>query len=146
MDKLTEHLTNEMKTGHALRAKPRAESGGLGRHSFLKTIVSHKQSRNMKMQDVINRSYLNESYAHDIFNAKKIPTKDAIIKLSFALSLSLSETNRLLQLSGHSRLYPLNEREAIIIYCINHGKNLEHANRLLGELNVKQFSADYFGH
>ncbi len=77
--------------------------------------------RGMKRAEVARASGLNGTVVYDIFAGKSRPGRDHSIMLALGMRCSLRETQRLLRLSGVSELWPKVRRDAIIIWCINHG-------------------------
>lgn len=67
----------------------------------------------------------NPTFGYQIFVGQRNPTRNKLLQLAFAMKLSLRETNRLLQAGGCNELYCKNRRDAIIIFCINHGETLQ---------------------
>ena len=57
--------------------------------------------------------------------------RDNVLKLSFAMGFDTRHANRALQAAGSNALYPKNRRDAIIIYCLEHGYTLQQANDTL---------------
>ena len=62
-------------------------------------------------------------------NSLKVTFKYVIVsvplQLAFALGLTLKEADRLLQAAGASGLYCKDRRDAIIIFCLDHGYSLQ---------------------
>ena len=80
---------------------------------------------------VVAEAGLNPTYGYDIFTGKKNPSREKVLPLAFAMKCTLRETNRLLQAAGVNELYVKNRREAIIIFCIDHGYTLMKTNEEL---------------
>ena len=72
--------------------------------------------RGMTPARVIERSEIDRTYGHQLFNGTRKPSRDKIIQLSVALELSVDETQKLLRLSGKSPLYPRLKRDAVILF------------------------------
>ena len=79
------------------------------------------EARGMKRADVINRSGLNPTVVYDIFSGKSRPGRNNAIMIAIGLKCDLCETQRLLRLSGASELWCKQRRDAILIWCIEHG-------------------------
>lgn len=77
--------------------------------------------RGMKRAEVVRASGLNGTVVYDIFAGKSRPGRDHAIMLAIGMRCALRETQRLLRLSGVSELWPKVRRDAIIIWCIDHG-------------------------
>jgi len=131
LNKATDSLINEIRESKSISSFIENNSSEFDAFLFVKKLQSLLEIKSMSKQKLIRESCLNSSYVYDILGAKKAPSKDTVIKLSFALGLTLPETNRLLELAGYSNLYPRIEREAIIIFCIENQKGLHYANDLL---------------
>lgn len=71
--------------------------------------------------DVIRASGLTQTHCYDVFSGKTRPGRDAAVMLAFGLGCDLTETQRLLRLAGVSELWPKVRRDAIVIWCLEHG-------------------------
>lgn len=67
---------------------------------------------------------MNQTFIYDIFAGKSRPGRNNAIRLAFGLGCDLRETQRLLRLAGVSELYCKQRRDAIIIWCIQNGRDL----------------------
>lgn len=81
------------------------------------------QEKGMKRADVVRASGINGTVVYDIFKGKSRPGRDHAIMLAVGLGCNLRETQRLLRLAGVSELWPKVRRDAIIIWCIDHGRS-----------------------
>lgn len=88
---------------------------------FLETL---REANNMKRSTLARESGLNATVVYDIFAGKSRPGRDHAIMLSIGLNCDLRETQRLLRLAGVSELWCKQRRDAIIIWCIEHGFDL----------------------
>lgn len=78
-------------------------------------------AKGMKRSEVVRTAGLNETFGYQIFTGARNASRDNLLKIAFAMSLSLRETNRLLQAGGVNGLYCKNRRDAIIIFALNNG-------------------------
>ena len=62
---------------------------------------------------------------HRIFMGQRGASRNKVLQLAFALGLTLKEADRLLQAAGASGLYCKDRRDAIIIFCLDHGYSLQ---------------------
>ena len=83
-----------------------------------------RRERGLTKADVVRASELNGTFVYDIFSGKSRPGRDRAIRLAFGLGCTLRETQRLLRLAGVAELWPKTRRDAIIIWCIEQGKDL----------------------
>ena len=93
--------------------------------------------KNLTKTDIVNRTQLSRSYIYKIFNGEKIPTRDKLLQISFAMGANLDETDDLLRLFAHSSLYPKVKRDGIIIFAINKKMSVFDVNELLLENKEK---------
>ena len=75
-----------------------------------------------------------KSLAYQIFNGQRMPNRNLIIRIALALKLDLEVTQRLLRIAKKGELYPRVQRDAAIIFCIQHGYSLIDTNELLENL------------
>lgn len=92
------------------------------------------RSHNMTVQDIILRCNLDRSYAYQMFNGTRTPTRDFLLRLSFLLQLSETEAQRLLKIAGRAPLYARNRRDAAVLYGLTHRLSLEETECLLQNL------------
>ncbi len=79
----------------------------------------------VRPRDLVRDAGLNETFGYQIFTGTRRASRDNLLKIAFALGLTLRETNRLLQAGGVNELYCKNRRDAIIIFAISHGYALQ---------------------
>ena len=66
----------------------------------------------------IERSQIERTYGHQLFNGTRRPSRDKVIQLALGFGLNVDETQRLLRSAGKSPLYPRLKRDAAILYGI----------------------------
>ena len=72
---------------------------------------------------------------------RKRPSREKVLPLIFAMNCTLQEANRMLQAAGVNELYVKDRRDAIIIFCLEHGYSLMKTNEELfrfGEIIIGQ--------
>ena len=70
----------------------------------------------------VNETNDNHNFnAYQVFKGERNIGRDHAIMLAFGLRCSLVETQRLLRLAGVSELWCKVRRDAIIIFCLQHG-------------------------
>ena len=80
---------------------------------------------------VVAEAGLNATYGYEVFMGRKRPSREKVLPLIFAMNCTLQEANRMLQAAGVNELYVKNRSDAIIIFCIDRGYTLMHANEEL---------------
>ena len=87
--------------------------------SYLDDLLAQK---NAKRAAVIRAAGVHPTVAYDIFSGKCThPGRDKLIMIAFGLGCTLVETQRMLRLAGVSELWAKVRRDAVIIWCIDHG-------------------------
>lgn len=120
--RLTDDLLNELKsTPDPDTYLDSLESVPLNLGYHLSSLLDEK---GVRRSDVIRRSALNETFGYQIFSGDRKPSRNKALQLAFGFPLNLEETQRLLKHAGVNELYPRNGRDAIIMFCIIHGKSL----------------------
>ena len=77
--------------------------------------------RKLKRADVMRGSGLNGTVVYDIFSGKSRPGRDHAVMLALGLKANLRETQRILRLAGVAELWCKHRRDAVLIWCIEHG-------------------------
>lgn len=77
--------------------------------------------KGMKRSEVVRASGLNGTFVYDVFNGDSRLGRDKAIMLALGMGCTLRETQRLLRLDGVSELWAKNRRDAVIIWCVEHG-------------------------
>lgn len=80
-----------------------------------------RAARGLKRSEIIRASDVNATFVYDVFKGKSRLGRDNAIMLALGMGCTLLETQRLLRLDGVAELWPKVRRDAIIIWCINHG-------------------------
>lgn len=118
-ERLTEDLLKRLLEAETPEAYlDQGETLGRDLADYLRELLA---DRGINRSELARRSGVNGTFVYDIFNGKSLPRRDNAIMLAFGLSCSLIETQRLLRLAGVSELWPKRRRDAIIIWCIEHG-------------------------
>lgn len=95
---------------------------------YLQQLLDEK---GLKRSDVIRATGLNETFGYQIFMGSRGATRNKVLQLAFAMALSIKEADRLLKAAGTNELYCKNRRDAIIIFCLDHGCSLQQTDEEL---------------
>ena len=126
---LTEELLHELLSSPDPAAYiDRHEIGHRSLSAYLNQLLEEK---GLRRADVVRAANLNETFGYQIFKGQRSPSRDKVLQLAFALRCDLTETNRLLKAAGANELYCKDRRDAIILFCIDHGWELQRANEEL---------------
>lgn len=91
------------------------------------------RQKKLKKMEIIERSLIARSYAHQIIRGTKNPSRDKVVMLSIGMRLTIPETQLLLRHSGFSPLSPKQLRDAVSLFAIAHGLEVWELNGLLEE-------------
>lgn len=103
--------------------------------SFTDYVDTLFQKKNFKKSNVVRQLNMTRSYAYEVFNGIKRPSREKTLLLSFGLKCDYKETQRLLLSAKHNPLHPKDKRDSIIIFAISNGHSLLETNLLLDEFN-----------
>lgn len=98
---------------------------------FLQHMLEKKQ---LERARVVRMADLNETFGYQIFTGARNPSRNKVLQIAFAMALSLRETDRALAAAGTNTLDPKKRRDAIIIFCVDHGCSLQKTNEELYRL------------
>lgn len=129
--KTTEELNHEIKTATDIEdylAKNKENMLSCSLPGHLKMLLSQK---GISRADVVHGSQLDRAYVYQIFSGERKPSRDKLIAIGFGLGLSDAETQQMLKLSGNRELYARDERDALILYALQHKKTILETNDLL---------------
>ena len=93
--------------------------------TYLQQLVDEK---GLSRPTVIKEAGLDPTYGYNIFMGTRNPTREKLLPLLFTMKCTLREANRILRAAGHSELYVKNRRDAIIMFCLDHGYTLMRTN------------------
>ena len=92
--------------------------------------------KNLKKSTIIEFSNLDRTYAYQILNGKKKPSRDKILQLCIAANLNFDEVQKCLTLGNVGQLYAKSPRDSAIIFGIKNNISLIDINNLLNDLNL----------
>ncbi len=118
--KSTENLLGEIKdaknTGELGKYLDENKGDMLGSLRYrLADLLSQKDK---SRKEVMERGGLT-GYNDQIFNGRRHPSRDKLIRVILGLELNIDEAQDLLRLATHKALDPRDPRDAVIVSCIN---------------------------
>ena len=102
--------------------------------SFSAAFQTLLEQHNLKKADVIQDSNLDRTYAYQILNGSKSPSRNKILALGIAAGFSVKEIRRLLECANAGILYSRSARDAVILYGIEIRLGLLRINELLSDM------------
>ncbi|MBR2834210.1 MAG: helix-turn-helix transcriptional regulator [Coriobacteriales bacterium] len=120
---MTEELLEQLMasaTPEAYLNRARADGDLVARDlsGYLHELLNKKE---LTRADVIRASGLNTTFVYQIFEGSRGVSRGTALLLAFGLGCTVKETQRLLTHAGFSQLYSRNRRDAIILFCLEHG-------------------------
>ena len=116
------------------------------KHMLNQTLPEHLNmllnEKGLKKADVVRGSHLDRTYVYQIFSGDKTPSRNKLIAIAFGLGLSDEETQRMLKLSGNRQLYVRDQRDALILFSIQRGKDIFETNFLLDDYGFPPLGAE----
>ncbi len=110
--------------------------------AFSDYITQLCRERELVPERIVILSQIERTYGHQLFNGTRKPSRDKVLQLAFGFGLNVEETQHLLRVADKSLLYPKIKRDAIIIYCLAHGKNLFETQDTLNNFNLTLLGGD----
>lgn len=96
--------------------------------SFAELLVNLFEKKDISKAALAKNAGISTVYLYQIFSGERNPSRNRILCLCFGLPASLEETQELLKHSGYAQLFAKNKRDAIIIYGLTHGMDLNEIN------------------
>ncbi|MBQ2823366.1 MAG: hypothetical protein IJF18_02175 [Oscillospiraceae bacterium] len=90
-----------------------------------------------KKSDIIKRTNLNRAYVYQIFEGRKIPSRDKLISIALGMELDFDQMQKLLKYAGLRPLYARDLRDAAIIYSLKNGGGFNQTNCVLFEQGLR---------
>lgn len=88
---------------------------------------------------VIQVSGISRTYAYQILQGEKNPSRDKILALALAAGMDLKNINQCLKLAGMNELYEKVRKDAIILFSLNKKLSILEINELLYEMGEEPF-------
>jgi hypothetical protein len=135
--KNTDELLNEIKKSKEIKTFLSENDQYISNYTlplYLDKLITDK---NLTKKEVIKNSELNYTYAYQMINGSRKPSKEKLIQLCFGLNATSDEANRILLLADAGGLYSKNRRDCVLIFALDRGLSLAETNELLYELNEK---------
>jgi len=100
-------------------------------HQYLKDLMKKKR---VTAPALISGACISKTYAYQFINGERLPGRDIVLRMAFALKLNIDDTQRLLTLAGKGVLYPKIRRDAGILFCLRKKMTLDETNSFLEDL------------
>ena len=122
---------NETKNIDEFLQNHEAELSKVELHIYLYELLDRA---GMTIAQLMDKASIAKSLAYQIFNGQRMPNRNLLIRIALVLKLDLEDTQRLLRIAKKGELYPRVQRDAAVIFCIQHSYSLIDTNELLENL------------
>ena len=137
MRQSTEELTNEIANSNTLERWSEEKKDSIDEITLAEYLERMLEKYQLQKKEVIIQAQLDTTYGYQIFQGKKNPTRDVLLKLAFGFPLTVDETKHLLYYGNAGTLYPRVKRDAYIMYALHQRYNVKQVNDYLYENNEK---------
>ena len=131
MMKSTQELEHQIRNSTTAQALTGADYTMPSLPIYLSSLLHRHR---LTVQDVVVRCNLDRSYAYQLFNGTRRPSRGFLLRLALLLKLGEDEAQRLLKIAGRQPLYARSRRDAAVLYGLTHGLTEEAVQDLLAEL------------
>lgn len=135
--KSTEELLNLLQNLDIEEFKKEDSFQNINISTYLNDLLNE---HGLQAKDVILKLNMERSYAYQILNGRRNPTRNFLIRIAFLCQLSVDETQKLLTAGNRPILYPRNRFDAAVLYCIQHRLSEEELNELLIDIGEEMLS------
>lgn len=137
IEKNTEDLMNTLRGADSARLKLYVQQNfAQGQPNFVSYMDGLLAQKQMKRQDVLIRANLPQKYGYKLLSGEAHTTdRNKLLRICFAMQLTLKETQRALKLYGMNELYPKNKRDVVLIVAL--GQRQFDIDRISEELRAE---------
>lgn len=133
MKKTTDELQNEIRAASSIEDYLKNNRDEMSDNTVAAVLKNMIEQKKLTKAEVIRKSGLNEIYAYQIFAGKREPSRDKVLALCFGMSLCIEDVQIILKHGGYPQLYAREQRDSIILFCLEQHKSVIDCNNLLDE-------------
>lgn len=99
---------------------------------YMDSIIKRK---GLKRQDIFQKADIPQKYGYKLLSGEShTKDRDKLLRIFFAMNMTLKEVRRALELYGMPILYPKKKRDALLIIAFNRGiSSVDEVNKILTE-------------
>ena len=128
-------ILKQIKSGEELENYIKNELPPQDSMTFHAYYNSYLEQCHLEKAKVIQISGISRTYAYQILQGEKNPSRNKILALTLAAGMDLKKINHSLKLAGMNELYGKVRKDAIILFALDKKLNLAEINELLYEMN-----------
>ncbi len=122
-----EYFAKEMQNGEVF-------NGPLTVPQYLEQLL---EKYHMSISELITKTLLSKSFVYQIFSGERNPGRDILLRIAFAMHLSVEETQHLFLVGQKGALYPKVRRDAALICCLEQRLSLDETENFLKSIDEK---------
>lgn len=139
--KSTDELMQNLQSKETLETYLAENKEELVAASVQECLNRYAEVHGLSKSAVVEASQIEHSYGYQLFSGKrKRPSRNVLLRLALAMSLTLAETQQLLRSAQVSMLYPRQRRDCIIIKAIINQSGLMNCDLTLYEYGEEPLS------
>jgi hypothetical protein len=89
-----------------------------------------------KKSDVIRKANIARTYGYQLMEGRRLGKRDYYISIALAMSLDISDTQRMLAVTHCGALHPLIKRDAAVMFAVNNKYDCDKLYDFLCELGL----------
>jgi len=121
-ERLTEELLEQLLAAASPEAYLVEADDSLETRTLAEYLCALEGRKGIRRSRAVRDAGIQETYGLDFFSGKrKNPSRDYVLKLAFGLRCTMPEAQRLLRVARCAELWPKRRRDAIVIFCLEHG-------------------------
>lgn len=97
-------------------------------------VVDFMKNKNLKKIELIRKTGINRTYAYQILQGTRKPSRDKLISLCICLGMDLCNVQNVLTIASLGILHCRKRRDVIIIFSINQKLSVIQTNEILYEM------------
>ena len=95
------------------------------------------QNTQLSKSEIAIHSGLSRVYVYQVFAGQKVPSRDSLLRICFALSLDIGQITELLKHTGYPVLYPRDRRDSVILFAASRHKTLLELEEMLEQQQLR---------
>lgn len=124
----TTTLFRMLRKAPSMEAAANALKEDPGLSASLRSLLAEKE---MDIPNLAQAMFASKTYVYQMFEGKRRPGRNMLLRAAFALGLNVEKTQRLLALAQRGTLYSRLRRDRAILYALEHSLSLTEVDEAL---------------
>ena len=135
-------ILEKLKSADDIKRFLKRYGKNMGSAAFHKYIIGLCVQMGIIPAHVIEKSGIERTFGHQLFNGRRKPSRDKVIQLAFGFGVDYEQTQELLQAADKSALYPKVKRDAVVIFALFNKMSIFDLQAILSELSLPLLGED----